>query len=167
MFQNTLILSAIIGFIAWFYFNKFQESEKEYYKLYKRCSEVHLENQKLKNRLKDLQSYKNDVSKTFQILDNELVMINDHISKKQMEQPTQPTQPTQQVQYEGHSNVSMLTPELLRSLFSSMNQETTSHTEEPVMDPVEQPAIVTYELDSSLNLGDNEYDRFLMKERDI
>ena len=37
--------------------------------------------------LNSIQYYKNDVSKTFKILDNELVMINDHL-KKQNENAT-------------------------------------------------------------------------------
>ena len=37
----------------------------------------------LKTRVKYLEKYKNDVSKTFKILDNELVMINDHIKRQQ------------------------------------------------------------------------------------
>ncbi len=37
------------------------------------------ENKKLKKRIKYLEEYKNDISKTFKILDNELELINRHI----------------------------------------------------------------------------------------
>ncbi len=127
MFQNTLVICAIVGFIAWYYFNKFQESEREYYKLYKRFVEVSNENQRIKARVKDLQTYKNDVSKTFKILDNELLMINDHIKKQPTVQPQiqrfsgQPSNPVYNTQ--PANRISMLTPELLSTLFSNMNQD--------------------------------------------
>ena len=42
----------------------------------------------MKSRIKDLQSYKNDVSKTFKILDNELLLINDHLKRQSNLQST-------------------------------------------------------------------------------
>jgi hypothetical protein len=79
--QLSTIICVIFGVISWYYFNKFLESEREYSRLHSRFESLSTENQKMKSRIKDLQSYKNDVSKTFKILDNELVMINDHLKK--------------------------------------------------------------------------------------
>jgi hypothetical protein len=68
--------------MVFYYYNKFQDSEMEYLSLHKKFDQVYTENQKIKTRLKDLQYYKNDVSKTFKILDKELEQISDHINKQ-------------------------------------------------------------------------------------
>jgi hypothetical protein len=161
--NQLTIFCLILGFISWYYFNKFQESEKEYNKLYKRFEHVYIENQKVKSRIKDLQSYKNDVSKTFKILDNELVLINDHL-KKQNENVTTEHQRSQRppvarslyMRNIPSNNVSLLTPDLLTSLFN-MNtldtltagisseqgslhaQQQTQQQEQPQSQEVEQP----------------------------
>ena len=44
-------------------------------------TKITMENANYRVRIKDLQKYKNDVSKTFKILDNELVQINNHVEK--------------------------------------------------------------------------------------
>ena len=123
MYQNTILLFVVVGFIAFYYFNKFDESEKEYIKLHGSVREIYNENQKLKLKVKELQAYKDDVSKTFKILDNELVMINDHIQRRQ--QPQQPQQQPSLVpslmnslnSQSGLNRVSLLTPELLNTVF--------------------------------------------------
>ena len=160
--QLPTIICVIFGIISWYYFNKFLESEREYTKLHKRFDNLHIENQKMRSRIKDLQSYKTDVSKTFQILDNELVMINDHLKRRNntnnlnnpisqqplhSQQTENRNQPPQQnnirttihtstipftrlplsrissfANLSGSGNVSLLTPELLTSLFN-MNSE--------------------------------------------
>lgn len=147
--NNNLVLCAAIGFIAWYYFNKFKESEKEYFKLHNYLTEMSNENTRLKSRIKDLQTYKNDVSKTFKILDNELIMINDHL-KKQNSEPVNTIENTNRdflqntnlqsallrtPSFENISigtitrqlppinRVSILTPNMLNSLFNNINQE--------------------------------------------
>lgn len=155
--QLPTIICIIFGIISWYYFNKFLESEREYSKLHKRFDNLYTENQKMRTRIKDLQSYKTDVSKTFQILDNELVMINDHLKRRTDrggplrtnanvgQQATIPTLPISVGDGRGihttiqtsripltrissfanmptGNNVSLLTPELLTSLFN-MNTE--------------------------------------------
>lgn len=146
MTNNTVLISIVIGFVAWFYFNKFQESEKEYFKLHKKYVSAQSENCKMKNRLKDLQIYKNDVSKTFKILDNELLMINDHIKKTNVS--TYQIQDQDQDQMNIHvdhnhtttpiemeitrpssNRISILTPEILNALFNNINQETDTTVE--------------------------------------
>lgn len=123
--NQLTIFCLVLGLISWYYFNKFQDSEKEYNKLYKRFEQVYIENQKVKSRIKDLQSYKNDVSKTFKILDNELVMINDHLKKQnenvtnQRQRPLPPLPPRSfYMRNIPNNNVSLLTPDLLTSLFN-------------------------------------------------
>lgn len=122
--NNFIIITIIVCFVAWFYFTKFQESEKEYFKLHKKCSFLQNENCKLKNRLKDLQTYKNDVSKTFKILDNELLMINDQLQKQNNSLIPDSTQSFNATQENDDSNrISILSPDILQSLFLNMNQE--------------------------------------------
>ncbi len=80
--SNSTIICVILGLMVFYYYNKFQDSEMEYLSLHKKFDQVYTENQKIKTRLKDLQYYKNDVSKTFKILDKELEQISDHINKQ-------------------------------------------------------------------------------------
>jgi septal ring factor EnvC (AmiA/AmiB activator) len=130
----------IFGLISFYYFNKFQESEKEYTRLHKNFDEIYIENQKMKSRIKDLQSYKDDVSKTMKILDNELILINNHIHKQNNETLPRSSsirqrqgrmspylRMTRTAEFPTSSynanNISLLSPELLSSLFNNMNQE--------------------------------------------
>jgi predicted nuclease with TOPRIM domain len=111
-----VLLFVLVGFIAFYYFNKFQESEREYIKLHSSLKDMYNENQNMKLKVKELQAYKDDVSKTFKILDNELVMINNHLQRRQqpsLQQPSLQQQPLQQAS----SRVSLLTPELLNTVF--------------------------------------------------
>lgn len=120
MYQNTILLFVVVGFIAFYYFNKFNESEKEYIKLHGSVREIYNENQKLKLKVKELQAYKDDVSKTFKILDNELVMINDHIQRRQQPQQQPSLVPSLMNplnSQSGLNRVSLLTPELLNTVF--------------------------------------------------
>lgn len=143
--STTIIMCIIFGLCSFYYFNKFQESEKEYTRLHKNFDEMYMENQKMKSRIKDLQSYKNDVSKTMKILDNELVLINNHIQKQNTgtsihgqneqnfirpylrmsrSQESQVSQEMPRTNYNSsRNNISLLSPELLSSLFNNINQE--------------------------------------------
>ena len=114
---NTLIICILLGLISWYYFTKLQDSEKEYNKLYKKYEHTCMENEKIKSRVNDLQSYKDDVSKTFKILDNELVLINEHLNKRNT--PVSIRRPA----LDFRNNVSLLTPQLLSSLFNNVNTE--------------------------------------------
>ena len=164
--QLTTIICVIFGVISWYYFNKFQESEREYSRLHKNFETLHVENQKMKSRIKDLQSYKNDVSKTFKILDNELILINDHLKRRndqggqqtsnrftlpirsnsQTSIPVQATIRTSTIPLSNvplsrissftnipsGNNVSLLTPELLTSLFNMNTEDLTSTNNTPL-----------------------------------
>lgn len=117
MLFNVFIICVLFCFVIWFYFVKHQESDKQYSNLHNEYMNLCNENQKLKTRLKDLQSYKNDVSKTFKILDNELLLINDRLQNRESNLNTPQPNP-----------ISVLTPELLTSLFNNMNQEFTDYS---------------------------------------
>jgi hypothetical protein len=162
--QNNLVLCAIVAFIAWYYFAKYQDSEKEYNRLQRMYLDVCNENEKNKNRLEDLQSYKNDVSKTFQILDNELLMINDHI--KNQNNSTLPTRLQSSSNRPGTSNrISILTPDLLQTLFNGMNQETSQEQEQvPSQENVVQSENVVEEEPQQLMSIDNMYNKYLINE---
>lgn len=125
--QNIVIVSIVLFFIIWYYYNKFRESEKSYYKLHQRCLQLFNENQVLQNKIKDLQSYKNDVSKTFRILDNELLMINDHLKKRTPQALDNLNSMEESLNINtnplSNENVSLLTPEILSNLFTNINQE--------------------------------------------
>ena len=141
--STSIIMCIIFGLFSFYYFNKFQESEKEYTKLHKRFDDIYIENKKMRYRIKDLQSYKNDVSKTMKILDNELMLINNHIQKHNVDPLQEDRQPQNQnilrpylrmqrsefprTSY-NDNNVSFLSPELLSSLFTNMNQENYQNT---------------------------------------
>ena len=149
MIENTVILCCMVGFIAFYYFNKFNQIERTYYILHRQFLESCKENKKMKVKIADLQLYKDDVSKTFKILDNELLMINDHIKK----QTTIPS-----TENEDESNrISILSPQVLNSLFESMNQESTFSIDETGNETGNE---------NNINMGfensSGDYDRFLI-----
>lgn len=107
--HNTLVLFAMIAFVAWFYFQRWQDLHVRYVQMRKDFSGLSKDNARLQDKIRDLQLYKDDVSKTFQILDNELVMINDHLKQQALDTP--------------RNRVSVLTPDMLHHLFQNVNQE--------------------------------------------
>lgn len=178
--QNSLVLVAIIAFIAWYYFAKYQESEKEYNQLHKMYVDICNENERSKSRVEDLQSYKNDVTKTFQILDNELLMINDHIKNQNTQHSSVFTRLQPQQNRESSERISILTPDLLQTLFNGMNQEPQvgverddeireQVTEEPVaespIEPVENKQLATEKSEqATLGTIDSVYSKYLINE---
>lgn len=176
--SNTMMLCLILGLIGWYYFTRLQDSEKEYNKLHKRFEQVCVENQKAKSRLKDLENYRDDVSKTFRILDNELLLINEHLQKNEtsrVQQRRRPFQtlfqstvplastsvpsmsnvahvpvsvsnvalPNSNIQIPLTSSVSLLTPELLNTLFNNMNSETVQPQSDQYSNTGEIPDAIT------------------------
>lgn len=124
MIFSHVILCALIAIVAWYYFNKFKESEKEYYNLHKKFVQMCHENIRCRSRIKDLQLYKDDVSKTFQILDNELLLIKDRITSPNRLIGQINSGNLSQIQ-EGSvtsqrlaNRISLMTPNLLNQLFS-------------------------------------------------
>lgn len=108
---NMIILTIFLFFAFLYYFTKFNDIRRNQKKIFDRVNFFWIENQKLRVRLKELQSYKTDVSKTFKILDTELNMINDQLKTRQ-EYPQSFS-----------NNISLLTPEILTNLMENMNQE--------------------------------------------
>ncbi|NDC94032.1 hypothetical protein EB077_01790 [bacterium] len=108
------IAAIIFAIVAFYYFNKFTESEKEYFKLNSYLKDLRYENQLLKVKLNEMASYKQDVSKTLGILETELGNISRRLPAQQSSDQT--TSPSATVQ-----NV---VPGLLQTLFSgNFNQE--------------------------------------------
>lgn len=91
--DGYIIIISILIILLCFYFMKYNENENKYLpvmiKQKQVISQLKDEMIKIKSKLKYLQEYKNDISKTFKILDNELVMINDTI-KMQTENVVEP-----------------------------------------------------------------------------
>ncbi len=110
----------ILGLVSWYYYTKLQNSEQNYRILHNQFQKIYIENKRMETRLQDLQCYKNDVSKTFGILNNELLLINNGLRRRSIRY-----QPPNHFQMHNidDSNVSLLTPELLNTLFVNINQE--------------------------------------------
>ncbi len=126
--MQGFVFIVVFGIVAWYYYHRFRESEVEYYKLHKKMSEVKCENVHLKERISDLELYKQDVSKTFKILDNELLGINEHIKNRSIQQQTIPVRINDEDgdgngEVEPSQRISILTPEMLGQLFHSMQNE--------------------------------------------
>jgi cell division protein FtsB len=126
-------LYIVVSLVAFFIYNKFEQSERAYVKLHTEYLKVVRERDKTKRRVKDLQSYKDDISKTFKILDNELAMINDHIKRKEVNLSEQ-SEPLGELR--GNSLSVMLTPEILNGLFDGINSERIQSVEERIADRV-------------------------------
>ena len=110
--SGSLIILILLGLVSWYYFNKFQESEQNYRKLYYQFEKVYVDNKNMKTRIQDLESYRNDISKTFNVLDKELLVINNHLQRRNNDNDNDNLNKT------GSANVSIITPELLNSLLS-------------------------------------------------
>jgi len=105
-------------YVSWYYFNKFQESEQNYRNLYYQFEKVHIDNKNMKIRIQDLESYRNDISKTFNVLDKELLVINDHLQSRNNNDNITKTG-------SGSANVQIITPELINSLLDKSENEDT------------------------------------------
>lgn len=84
--SQYVVIICILSILLWFYFMKHKEQETKLMPIIIKQKDIILENKYLRNenkkiklKLKYLQQYKNDISKTFKILDNELHLITDHI----------------------------------------------------------------------------------------
>lgn len=144
-------LFIIASLLAFFFYTKFEQSEREYVKLHDEYLKVVRDREKTKRRVKDLQSYKDDISKTFKILDNELAMINEHIKRKEGQKET-----NDGVGELRGSNLSvMLTPEILNGFFDGINTEMQS---DEVNEEVERPEQGVRGIEGVIN----RYDEFLI-----
>lgn len=121
--SGSLIILIILGLVSWYYFNKFQQSEQNYRQLYYEFEKVYIDNKNMKTRINDLESYKNDISKTFNVLDKELLIINNHLqNRNNNENKTLSNFDT------GSAKVSIITPELLHTLLNESDNEIENKT---------------------------------------
>jgi hypothetical protein len=79
MSTSWLLVVGIVSIALVFYYFKYTESQVKIVELLSKNHLLDIENQKLKTKVKYLHNYKNDVSKTFKILDNELKIIKKNI----------------------------------------------------------------------------------------
>lgn len=127
MAQHLIIIS-IVTILLWYYYTKSKEQDDKYIPVMIRQSELlnennilKQENKKLKTKIKYLENYKNDVSKTFKILDNELVLINDHIKNQSTTLPNiQNPAPNPNI---NRQDITSLTPNILHSLLTNSNEQ--------------------------------------------
>ena len=137
--NGSIIIICILSILLWFYFMKYSEHEIKYLPVMVKqkqvISQLRNENVKLKSKLKYLQTYKNDVSKTFQILDNELVMINDKLKQESL--PIEQTQTQTQTQTPLFQT--SFTPSILNSLLNSVNTDLTTEIQNtaPLTNPTD------------------------------
>ena len=133
MTQHIIII-CIITILLWYYYTKSKDNDDKYIPVMIRQSELLHENtrlkqdnKKLKIRVKYLENYKSDVSKTFKILDSELGLINDHIKNKQP--PTRRDQEEPRVELETQPEPrfrTSITPTVLNSLLRTSQEPTQS-----------------------------------------
>lgn len=113
-----------------YYFHKYYETKRSQKRIFDKLSFLWIENQKLKTRLKELQTYKNDVSRTFKILDTELVLINEQLRQQNIIQ-------NEPLTFDLDENaITLMTPQILTNLIENMNQE--DPQQEIVIDYAEQ-----------------------------
>ena len=130
MAQHIIII-CIVSILLWYYYIKSKEQDDKYIPVMVRHSELmqensvlKQENKKLRMKLKYLENYKQDVSKTFKILDSELGLINEHILKKK----NQEVQDQQEEVSQTHSNnfQNPLNPTVLNSLIRESQEPSDS-----------------------------------------
>lgn len=125
--MQGFVFIVVFSIVAWYYYHRFRESEIEYFKLKRKIAEVKSDNLHLKERIKDLELYKQDVSKTFKILDNELLGINEHIKHNSNQEPIVSIEDNNnnnnRTTEQPNQRISILTPEMLGQLFQSMQNE--------------------------------------------
>jgi hypothetical protein len=101
--STNIIIICILAFLLWYYFIKSKEYEIKSIELYN-------ENVKIKKKNNFLQEYKNDISKTFKILNNELIVINDKVKNNP------------------ELNTNLLGQGIVNSLFNNINSQTQTTT---------------------------------------
>ena len=120
----SLLIIIVLLTTSWYYYTKYKESEKENNFLQNNVNKTNMENSNYRTRIKDLQKYKNDVSKTFKILDTELTNINNHVEKSNHFQlSTNPINSSVNELTAHSGRVNLLTPDMLNNLIDNMNQE--------------------------------------------
>lgn len=117
--MDNVILTITIGIFCFLLFTYY----KEYKLMEVTKNDLEQKVRQLKGKVTYLQSYKDDVSRTFKILDNELMLIKDNISKQQTNEQVDVS-----LNIDDTNRISLLTPSVLSSLMSpefmrDINQE--------------------------------------------
>ena len=139
---TNLIIVCILAFLLWYYFIKAKENESKNLQISNEICQLYTENQKLKKKNNFLQEYKNDISKTFKILNNELVVINEKVKNN----PELKTNFTDQ--------------NIINSLFNNINTQSTDQEPQPsqIFQQEPQQNLTTQPISSIFN---NIFNRFL------
>ena len=107
-----------------YYFHKYNQVKRSQKRIFDKVSFLWIENQKLKTKVKELQMYKNDVSRTFKILDTELVLINEQLRQQNIIQNGLSTSLNDTITFDIDQNaITLMTPDILSNLMENMNQE--------------------------------------------
>jgi len=107
---NNIITFLLVGIIAWVCYVKYQEYQYKTFQLLSKNHLLEIENQKMKTKIRYLQNYKTDVSKTFKILNNELSLIKENLPE---------------------NSVNILTPQIFNSLISAEPEPTRTSSYAP------------------------------------
>lgn len=146
--EHFILLIVSICVAVWFFY-KYKESQVKLKSFISKNLSLKLENNSMKSKMKYLETYKDDVSKTFKILDDELLLIKDNLQQQPRQQNTtrQNTQSVPRQSVIPHHRVSLLTPNLLTSL---MTNEIPS-----------QPVQLVQPVQQSQDVFNNIFNRFL------
>lgn len=169
--MQGFVFIVVFGIVAWYYYHRFRESEIEYFKLHKKFSDAKNENYYLKERISDLELYKQDVSKTFKILDNELLGINEHIKNKSQQPPVDTNDNgienvndnnnnNNNVDFQPSQRISILTPEMLGQLFHSMQNEQEHFTSVEEVKMEGEDDLASFNINSK---NPNNFDKYLIE----
>jgi hypothetical protein len=139
--EHFILLIVSVCISVWFFY-KYKESQVKLKSFISKNLSLKLENNSMKSKMKYLETYKDDVSKTFKILDDELLLIKDNLTQQPRQQNTtrQNTQsvpqviPRQNIQSIPRHRVALLTPDLLTSLMTNEvpSQQSQSQQSQPV-----------------------------------
>lgn len=166
---QQIVVICILSILLWYYYMKSTE-----------CSDLTTQVKKLKTKVKYLESYKNDVSKTFKILNNELVLINEHIQTNDINLTNRNT----------NSFETNVTPNILNDLllsqdsntFNSMfnqfltggdlnfeasitkvdSEDEDENKDEVLMEDIEEDVVKKVTLDEEIKQLNNNYNKYLI-----
>ena len=170
--SQHLIIICIVSILLWYYYSKAKEQESKYIPIMMKHSDLvnenknlKQENKKLKTKIKYLENYKADVSKTFKILDNELVLINDHIKNGGIPIVNQ-GQPAPHAPHAAHaahnSFQTSITPSVLNTLLHHSNNNDNILHDTILHDTI--PNTPTLQTTPANSIFNNIFNRFLTGE---
>jgi hypothetical protein len=138
--MNTTLLLAVCLIVGVVYI--YTENMRQHF--IHDLNNLKLENYDLKNKIKYLQSYKNDVSKTFKILDNDLMFIKENIKEQVKQNGTSSTHHIDTQLNIPNDRISLLTADTIQSLLNNISppfegeelQQTQSTLNSSVLNPL-------------------------------